>query len=136
MSAVKPQRILIADDNPIMRETLAQCLRTQAYEVITADTGERAFLALRDWSHPIGWLYTRAVLPGLVDGWILADEYHDMHGNRPVILAGAEQRISSRGDLVLKQPTVVAVVNAIHQVLVAMEKATFTTDAAEASRAA
>ena len=92
MSAVKPQRILIADDNPIMRETLAQWLSAQAHEVITADTGERAFLALRDWSHPIGWLYTRAVLPGLVDGWILADQYHEVHENRVVILAGAEQR--------------------------------------------
>jgi DNA-binding NtrC family response regulator len=136
MSMVKPQRILIADDNPIMRETLAQWLRAQAHEVITADKGERAFLALRDWSHPIGWLYTRAVLPGLVDGWILADEYHDMHGNRPVILAGAEQRISSRGDLVLKQPTAVTVFNAIHQAHVAAETGTFTTDAAKANRAA
>ena len=136
MSAVKPQRILIADDNPIMRETLAQWLSAQAHEVITADTGERAFLALRDWSHPIGWLYTRAVLPGLVDGWILADQYHEVHENRVVILAGAEQRISSRGDLVLKQPTAVAVFNAIQQALVAAETATFTTDAAEASRAA
>ncbi|WP_165820326.1 hypothetical protein [Microvirga sp. KLBC 81] len=136
MSTVKPQRILIADDNPIMRETLAQWLRAQAHEVITADTGERALLALRDWSHPIGWLYTRAVLPGLVDGSILADQYHEMHGNRAVILAGAEQRISSRGDLVLKQPTAVAVFNAIHQAFVAAETATFTTDPAEANRAA
>lgn len=136
MSTVKPQRILIADDNPIMRETLAQWLRAQAHEVITADTGERAFLALRDWSHPISWLYTRAVLPGLVDGWILADQYHEVHGNRAVILAGAEQRISSRGDLVLKQPTAGAVFNAIHQALVAAETVTFTTDVAEANRAA
>jgi DNA-binding NtrC family response regulator len=136
MSTIKPQRILIADDNPIMRETLAQWLRVQAHEVITADTGERAFLALRDWSHPVGWLYTRAVLPGLVDGWILADQYHEVHENRAVILAGAEQRMSPRGDLVLKQPTVVAVFNAIHQALAAAEAATFTPDAAEASRAA
>ena len=136
MSAVKPQRILIADDNPIMRETIAQWLRAQAHEVITANTGERAFLALRDWSHPIGWLYTRAVLPGLVDGWILADQYHEVRENRAVILAGAEQRVSSRGDLVLKQPTAVAVFNAIHQALVAAKTATFTMDAAEANWAA
>jgi DNA-binding NtrC family response regulator len=136
MTTVKPQRILIADDNPIMRETLAQRLSAQAHEVITADTGERAFLALRDWSHPIGWLYTRAVLPGLVDGWILADEYHGMHRDRSVILAGAEQRVSSRGDLVLKQPTPVGIFNAIRQVLVAGEAATFAADAAEVCRAA
>ena len=136
MSTVNRHRILIADDNPIVRETVAQWLRSQGHEAITADTGERAFLALRDWSHPIGWLYTRAVLPGLVDGWILADEYHDTHRDRAVILAGAEQRVSSRGDLVLKRPTPVAVFNAIRQALVAAETTTFTTDAAEASRAA
>ena len=136
MSTIKPHRILIADNNPIMRETLAQWLRAQAHEAITADTGERAFLALRDWSHPIDWLYTRAVLPGLIDGWILADQYHDRHGNRPVILAGAEQRVSSRGDLVLKQPTPVAVFNAIRRALMSAETTTFTTDAAETSRAA
>ncbi|WP_201836089.1 response regulator [Microvirga zambiensis] len=134
MITIKRQRILIADDNPIMRETLARWLRAQAHEVITADTGEKAFLALRDWSHPVSWLYTRAVLPGLIDGWILADQYHEVHENRAVILAGAEQRTSSRGDRVLKQPTAAAVFNAIHQALAVAEAATF--KSAEAGRAA
>ena len=65
MTTVKRQRILIADDNPIMRETLAQWLRAQAHEVITADTGERAFLALRDWStHRLAVHACRAARPG------------------------------------------------------------------------
>jgi DNA-binding NtrC family response regulator len=136
MSTVQPQRILIADDNPIVRETVAHWLHAQGHEAITADAGEKAFLALRDWSHPIGWLYTRAVLPGLVDGWILADEYHDMHRDRAVILAGAEQRITSHGDLVLERPTPVRVFNAIRQSLMAAETATFAVDAAEACWAA
>lgn len=136
MTIAKPQRILIADNNPIMRETLAQWLRAQAHDVITASTGESALMVLRDWSRPVGWLYTRAVLPGLVDGWILADQYHDLHEDRPVILAGAEQRISSWGDRVLMRPTPAAVFNAIHLVLVAAETTSVTPDGAEASRAA
>jgi DNA-binding response OmpR family regulator len=71
MRTLEPQRILVADDNPIFRETLAQRLRILGHDVITAETGERAFLILRDWSRPIGWLDTRAALPGLIDGWIL-----------------------------------------------------------------
>ncbi|WP_114944869.1 response regulator [Microvirga calopogonii] len=125
MSTVKPHRILIADNTPITRETVAQRLRAQGHEVITVDTGEKVLLALRDWSRPIGWLYTRAALSGLVDGWILADEYHDMHKDRAVILAGSEQRVSARGDLVLKQPTPVEVCHAIHQALVAEEATAF-----------
>jgi DNA-binding NtrC family response regulator len=104
MSIGTPQRILIADDNPDFREKLAHCLRAQGHNVITAETGERAFMVLRDWGHPIDWLYTRASLPGLIDGWILADEYHEMHQNRAVIISTSEARVSSRGDIVLKQP--------------------------------
>jgi CheY-like chemotaxis protein len=104
MSATRRQRILIADNNPDVRDKLAGCLRARGHDVITVATGERAFLALRDWSRPIDWLYTRAALPGLIDGWILADEYHEMHQNRAVVISGSEARISSRGDIVLNQP--------------------------------
>ena len=104
MGATKPQRILIADNNPDVREKLARCLRARGHDVITAATGERAFLALRDWSRPIDWLYTRAALPGLIDGWILADEYDETHRNRTVVISGPEARIPPRGDVVLNQP--------------------------------
>ncbi|MGF9760775.1 response regulator [Microvirga sp. 0TCS3.31] len=104
MSATRSQRILIADNNPDVREKLARYLRARGHDVTTAATGEQAFLALRDWSRPIDWLYTQAVLPGLIDGWILAHEYHETHQNRAVVISGSEARISSRGDIVLNQP--------------------------------
>jgi hypothetical protein len=50
------------------------------------------------------WLYTRGALPGLIDGWILADEYHETHRNRAVVISGSETRTSPQGDIVLKQP--------------------------------
>ncbi|MBZ6079033.1 hypothetical protein [Microvirga puerhi] len=136
MSMVEPQRILIADNNPIMCEAVARWLRAQGHEVITMDTGEKALLALRDWNRPIGWLYTRAALPGLVDGWILADEYHDMHKGRVVILAGSEQRVSARGDLVLKQPAPVEVCHAIRQALAAERATAFVAAQVEMRQAA
>jgi DNA-binding response OmpR family regulator len=104
MSIGSPQRILIVDDNPDFRKRLAHCLRGQGHEVITAETGERAFVVLRDREHPIDWLYTRASLPGLIDGWILADEYHETHGNRAVVISSSEARGSSRGNIILTQP--------------------------------
>ena len=113
MSATRSQRILIADNNPDVREKLARCLRARGHDVIAAATGERAFLALRDWSRPIAWLYTRAALPGLIDGWILADEYHETHRNRTVVISGSVARISPRGDVVLNQPVPPAAFEAI-----------------------
>jgi CheY-like chemotaxis protein len=110
-------RILVVDNNPIFRETLAQWLRAAGYDVTAADTGEHAFLILRDWQHPMGWLYTRAGLPILIDGWILADEYHDTYPTRPVVIAAPEARASACGDIVLGQPSPAAVLEIIRQLI-------------------
>jgi len=117
MSAHEQDRILVVDDNPLLRETLAQRLRDAGYNVISVATGERAFLALRDWSHPVDWLYTRANLPGLVDGWILADEYHDRHPNRAVVIATTEARSSRQRDLILKQPALSSVLESVRHAI-------------------
>ena len=117
MSIHEQDRILVVDDNPLFRETLAQRLRDAGYNVISVDTGERAFLALREWSHPVDWLYTRANLPGLIDGWILADEYHDRHPNRAVVVAANEARSSRQGDLILKQPALSSVLDSVRHAI-------------------
>ena len=136
MNIVKPQRILIVDDNPIVRETLAQWLRREGHDVITAETGTRAFLILRDFSQEIDWLYTRTALPGLIDGWILADAYHDRHTDRPVILAGAAVGLSSQGDIVLNLPTPSAVFDALRQALTFERAAAFAAEPSDAHEAA
>jgi CheY-like chemotaxis protein len=117
MSTPEQDRILVVDDNPLFRETLAQRFRDAGYNVISVDTGERGFLALRDWSHPVDWLYTRANLPGLIDGWILADEYHDRHPNRAVVVAAIEARSSRQGDLILKQPALSSVLDGVRHAI-------------------
>ena len=117
MSMNEYERILVVDDNHIFREALAQRLRDAGYQVTTAETGERAFLALRDWNRPIGWLYTRATLPRLIDGWILADEYHDSHAGRAVIIAAPEARTSRQGDIILQQPSLTTVLDTLRHVI-------------------
>ena len=104
MSRGQQQQILLVDNNHVFREALAQRLRNAGHEVVTEETGERAFPLVRDWSGPIGWLYARAALPRLIDGWILADAYHEVHARRPVVIAAAEARASDR-DIVLAQPS-------------------------------
>jgi hypothetical protein len=78
----------IVGSNSDFRERLAHCLRSIGHHVITTGSGERAFVGLQGWSRPIDWLYTRAALPGLIDSWILADEYHEKHRNRAVVIPG------------------------------------------------
>ena len=119
MDTNRPDRILIADHNPIFRENLARRLRAAGYEVTTADTGEHAFLTLRDWQHPIDWLYTRAGLPMLIDGWILANEYHDTYPARPAVIAAAKACSSRQGDIILPQPSPAAVLEIIRELIAA-----------------
>jgi DNA-binding NtrC family response regulator len=112
MGAGKQEEILLVDDNHVFREALAQRLRTAGYDVMTAETGEQAFWLVRSWERPIAWLYTRAALPSLIDGWILADAYHEVHAQRPVVVLAAETRRSEK-DIILKQPTPAAVMKAL-----------------------
>jgi hypothetical protein len=52
------------------------------------------------------------VLPRLIDGWILADAYHEVHAQRPVVISAAQARRSGR-DIVLEQPSPAAVMRAL-----------------------
>jgi CheY-like chemotaxis protein len=109
--------VLIVDNNSDFCERLAQSCRAANYTVLAADAGERAFTILRHRQHQIGWLYSRAALPGLIDGWILADQYHQAYPSRPVIIAAHDTRFSARGDVILNEPTVTVVSETIGHVI-------------------
>src|SRR4051794_1922477 len=95
-------RILIVGGEPIAREIQAQFLRMAGYEVELAVTGERALLILRELPRRIDWLFTATALPGLVDGWVLADEFHRTHPARPVLLASdASNPTLARGPMLV-----------------------------------
>ena len=80
-------RVLIVQDEAIFRELLAHLLRMSGYEPMTADTGESAFTIIRKWRGRIDCLFSAVRLPGLIDGWILEDEFRRWNPDRPVLLA-------------------------------------------------
>ncbi len=102
-----PKRILIVDDERISRDVLVQLLQIAGYEVLTAETGERALLTLRERGPAIGWLFTAVALPGLADGWMLGDEFHRHHPSRPIVYASANEadlRRQGSGTVVVRRP--------------------------------
>jgi CheY-like chemotaxis protein len=113
MKTTNQERILLVDTNPMYLERLAQELRARHFDVVATGSGEQAFHVLRDWQHPVDWLFSRASLPGLIDGWILADEYHDSHPTRAAVLAASQARGSAQGHIVLEDPSPAAVLNAL-----------------------
>ena len=109
--------ILVVSQDPIARDIHAQFLRMAAYDVITAESGERALLMLRQLPRRIEWLFTTIRLPGLVDGWMLADEFHRLHPRKAVILASdADSDRLMASDQVLFVPNPVSPVELVAQV--------------------
>ncbi|UVF22722.1 response regulator (plasmid) [Microvirga terrae] len=113
MTTTNRERILLVDTNPLFLERLAQKLRARNFDVVATGSGEQAFHVLRDWTLPVDWLFSRASLPGLIDGWILADEYHDDHPNRAAVIAAAQARVSAQGHTVLEDPSPAAVLDTL-----------------------
>jgi CheY-like chemotaxis protein len=87
LTASQPKAtVLVVEDDAITRELLTQLLQTGGYKVLAVQTGERALLVLCQLGVEIDWLVSKARLPGLVCGSILADEYHEHHPGRPALL--------------------------------------------------
>jgi CheY-like chemotaxis protein len=78
--------VLIVENDPVTRELLETILQTSGCQVLAAPTGSAGLLSLCQLQARSDWLVTRVRLPGLVDGWRLADQYHRHNPDRPVIL--------------------------------------------------
>ncbi|WP_404294973.1 response regulator (plasmid) [Microvirga sp. RSM25] len=117
MSTTEQQRILIVDTNPLFLERLARGLRDRNFDVVAAASGAQAFHVLRDWHRPIHWLFTRATLPGLIDGWILADEYRDNHPHRAAVIAASQTGVSAQGHIILQDPSPAAVIDTMRCIM-------------------
>ena len=80
-------RILVVENEPIAREMLGDFLRMAGYDVVAAHTGEQALLTLVQERGRIDCLFTSVELSGLVDGWMLADEFRITNADLPVVFA-------------------------------------------------
>src|SRR5215207_2312316 len=78
--------VLVVENDPVTRELLETALQTAGCQVLAVPTGNTGLLLLCQQQARIDWLVTRVRLPGLVDSWLLADEYHRHNPDRPVIL--------------------------------------------------
>jgi two-component system, OmpR family, response regulator len=100
-------RVLVVEDNEILLETLTAVFSGRGLSVLTATTGEEALTLLRERGGAIDWLFTDIRLPGVIDGWMVADEYRLSHPLRPVIYASTaacDERRSVVGSIFVEKP--------------------------------
>lgn len=78
------QRIMLVEDEFLIRLTLSEVLADEGYEVIEAATGDDALQLLQDGAD-IRVLLTDIQLPGVLDGHALVEQARLLLPNLPVI---------------------------------------------------
>jgi CheY-like chemotaxis protein len=124
-------RVLVVENEPIAREILSDLLKMAGYDVLSAPTGEHALLLLVQERGRIDCLFTALELPGLVDGWMLADEFRVVDAALPVVFATTSRAAKTRR---LQRAAFVAYPVLPPKVVEAMNKVTGRTAAAPKSR--
>ena len=111
-------RVLVVEDDPLIREFVVEALREEGFDVIQAADGEEALEWCRRQSADV--LVTDVRLPGKVDGWQIAERCREHHPELPVIYATGFSPVTPRpvpGGVLLRKPFHPdEIVNAVKQV--------------------
>ena len=98
-------RVLLVEDDPLIREFIVEALREEGYEVIHAADGDQAMAWCGRQAADV--LVTDVKLPGKMDGWEIAEHFRDRYPALPVIYATGFSPVSPRpvpGSLCLHKP--------------------------------
>jgi len=89
---MKAPKILVVDDEPAIRETLAEMLNAEGRDVVTAGTGEEALSILEDESFDL--MLLDLIMPGL-DGLQVMQKAHRLAPNMVIIMLTAHGTLPS-----------------------------------------
>ncbi|WP_425375159.1 response regulator [Methylobacterium nonmethylotrophicum] len=109
-SGTKPC-VLIVEDSYMLLELLVTLCEQHGVETLTASSGEAALTLLREHGPRIDWLLTDIRLPGLVDGWGVAEAYRQIQPHRPVIYSSTTANLNHPavpGSIFVTKPFVIA----------------------------
>ncbi|MGV7032874.1 response regulator [Methylobacterium symbioticum] len=115
------QNVLVVEDSYILLDIVAQLCASQGVRVIEASSGEAALTVLRGRGQEIDWLFTDIHLPGLIDGWTVAEAFRALHPDRPVVYTSSGTGRNSRavpGSLYLRKPFQIREVNALVRMMI------------------
>ncbi len=110
MSGVAPlqSRVLVVEDEFLIRLTLVEALSDEGFEVLEADTGDAALSILQS-DGPISLLLTDIQLPGSLNGNTLVTKARETLPDLPVIfmtgrLDSADEARRSERDVFISKP--------------------------------
>lgn len=95
-------RILIVDDDSIVRKTLADMARALHFEPIEAEDGEQALEKIRTYK-PISAMITDFQMPGM-NGIQLIKTVKSIHPGMFIVLSSGDESAKGEADLICPKP--------------------------------
>lgn len=90
----KTLTVLVAEDDPFLREAIGSSLRAGGFLVVEAESGDHAWAILE--SGGIDVLVTDISMPGELDGWSLAERALDIQPGIAVVYMSSGPEVSAR----------------------------------------
>jgi CheY-like chemotaxis protein len=87
-------RVLVVEDDPLIREFVVEALREAGHHVVHASTGEEAMEWCKRQYADV--LVTDIRLPGRIDGWQIAEQCREHDPELPVIYATGFSPVAAR----------------------------------------
>jgi CheY-like chemotaxis protein len=87
-------KVLVVEDDPLVRVMAAEALIEEGFEVIEVETGEEALDRCREGLADV--LFTDVRLPGSVTGWDIAEHCREANPCMPVIYATGFSHVKPR----------------------------------------
>ena len=82
-AVARETRVLLVEDEPLIREVMAEMLASAGYDVTATCTGDEAAILLAEDGFDI--LLTDVTMPGQIDGIGLAEHARELNPNLPVV---------------------------------------------------
>ena len=95
----RSETVLLAEDDPAVRETLRRSLEARGFEVLAAEHGEEALALCRGHAGPIHLVLTDVVMPRIGGRELAARLRAERPGIRVLYLSGYSEEPSSAGEL-------------------------------------
>ena len=93
------RRILLVEDEPVIRGIVADMLGDAGFEVTATCTGDEAAILIAD-SDRFDVLLTDVTMPGLIDGIGLAEHAREVHPALPVVFVSGRPDHARRAEAV------------------------------------
>lgn len=90
-------RILLVEDEPLARETLAETLSNAGYDVTATCTGDEAAILMAQDGFDL--LLTDITMPGAIDGIGLAEHAREVHPGLPVVFVSGSMDARRTGQV-------------------------------------